>query len=67
MLDNNYQTPVNDQISIGLAQQIGRAYSVQIDYVHSKGYNEPMTPSINFFADPATGLPLNPAKFGRPY
>src|SRR5438034_2520116 len=67
VLDNNYQTPVNDQISIGLAQQIGRAYSVQIDYVHSKGYNEPMTPSINFFADPATGLPLNPAKFGRPY
>ena len=67
VLDNNYQTPVNDQISIGLAQQIGHAYSVQIDYVHSKGYNEPMTPSINFFADPATHLPLNPAKFGRPY
>jgi outer membrane receptor protein involved in Fe transport len=66
-LDNNYQTPVNDQLSIGLAQQFQRVYALQIDYVHSKGYNEPMTPSINFFEDPATHLPLSPAKFGRPY
>src|SRR5262249_40794387 len=67
VLDNNYQTPVNDQISIGLAQQIGRVYALQIDYVHSKGYNEPMTPSINFFEDPVTHLPLSPVRYGRPY
>ena len=67
VLDNNYQTPVNDQVSIGLAQQIGRVYAFQIDYVHSKGYNEPMTPSINFFEDPVTHLPLSPARYGRPY
>jgi hypothetical protein len=67
ILDNNYQTPQNDQYSIGLAQQISTGYAAQVDYVHSKGRNEPMTPQINYFEDPATGLPESPAKFGRPY
>jgi len=67
VLDNNYQTPYNDQISIGLAQQLATGYSMQIDYVHSRGYNEPMTPQINYFEDPVTHLPLNPARYGRPY
>jgi hypothetical protein len=35
--------------------------------VHSRGYNEPMTPSVNFFEDPVTHLPQSPARFGRPY
>ena len=47
VLDNNYQTPYNDQVSIGLAQQLAVGYSMQIDYVHSRGWNEPMTPQIN--------------------
>jgi hypothetical protein len=67
ILDNNYQTPQNDQVSIGLAQQIANVYALQVDYVHSNGRFEPMTPSINFFEDPVTHLPLSPAKFGRPF
>ena len=67
VLDNNYQTPQSDQVSIGLAQQLGAAYALQADYIHTKGRYEPMTPSVNFFEDPVTGFPLNPAKFGRPY
>ncbi|HEY2905529.1 MAG TPA: TonB-dependent receptor [Vicinamibacterales bacterium] len=67
VLDNNYQTPENDQVSVGLAQQIGQVYALQVDYVRSVGRYEPMTPSINFFEDPVTGLPENPAKFGRPF
>ncbi len=67
ILDNNYQTPQADQYSIGLAQQFAAGYAMQLDYIHTKGINEPMTPSINYFEDPATGLPLNPAKYGRPY
>jgi Carboxypeptidase regulatory-like domain/TonB dependent receptor len=67
VLDNNYQTPYNDQISVGLAQQLATGYAMQIDYVHSRGHNEPMTPQINYFEDPVTHLPRNPAIFGRPY
>jgi len=67
VLDNFYQTPYNDQISLGLAQQLAPGYSMQIDYVHSRGTNEPMTPQINFFEDPVTHLPLSPARFGRPF
>jgi hypothetical protein len=66
LLDTGYKTPVNDQASIGLAQQIGR-YAFTVDFVHSKGYNEPLTPRINYFEDPATHLPLNPSVYGRPY
>src|SRR5581483_3077675 len=67
ILDNNYQTPESDQLSIGLAQQIGALLAMQVDYVHTKGRYEPMTPSVNFFKDPVTGLPEDPTKFGRPY
>src|SRR3989442_2488064 len=67
LLDNFYQTPYNDQVSIGLAQQLGTGYAMQIDYVHSRGYNEPMTPQINYFEDPVTHLPQSPARYGRPY
>src|SRR5260370_11181574 len=56
-----------DQVSIGLAQQLGPTYAMQIDYVHTKGRFEPMTPSINFFEDPVTQLPLSPAVYGRPF
>jgi hypothetical protein len=67
VMDNNYQTPQNDQVSIGLAQQIGASYAFQADFIHAKGRYEPMTPQINYFEDPVTGLPLSPAKYGRPY
>ena len=61
VLDNNYSTPQNDQVSIGLAQQLGSAYAMQVDVVHSKGKFEPMTPSVNFFEDPVTHLPETPS------
>jgi hypothetical protein len=67
VLDNNYKTPVNDQVSLGLAQQLGSSYALTVDYVHTKGYDEPMTPSVNFFEDPNTHLPLRPSTFGRPH
>jgi hypothetical protein len=67
LLDTGYETPVNDQMSIGIAQQLGARYALQADYIHTKGFNEPMTPSINFFEDPATHLPRDPTIFGRPY
>ena len=37
LLDNNYQTRYNDQMSVGLAQQLATGYALQIDYVHSRG------------------------------
>ena len=67
LLDTGYETPVNDQVSIGIAQQLGARYALQADYIHTKGVNEPLTPSINFFEDPATHLPRDPTIFGRPY
>ena len=67
VLDNNYQTPENDQLSIGLAQQIAGPYALQVDFVHAKGRFEPMTPQINYFENPTTHLPLSPAVSGRPY
>jgi hypothetical protein len=67
VMDNDYRTPENDQISIGLAQQIASVYALQVDFIHARGRYEPMTPSINYFADPTTHLPLNPAVYGRPY
>jgi hypothetical protein len=67
LLDNNYETPQNDQESIGLSQQLGSRYAMNVDYVHSRGWNEPMTPSVNFFENPVTHLPEDPTIYGRPY
>jgi outer membrane receptor protein involved in Fe transport len=67
LLDNGYQTPVNDQASIGFAQQLGGRYAVQADYIYSKGRDEPLTPRVNYFEDPQTHLPLDPTIFGKPY
>lgn len=67
LLDTGYDTPVNDQLSIGLAQQLGGRYAVQADYIYAKGRDEPLTPRINFFEDPVTHLPLDPTIFGKPY
>ena len=36
VIANDYKTPTADQLSIGIAQQIGARMSVQMDYVHSK-------------------------------
>jgi hypothetical protein len=67
VIANDYKTPTSDQLSIGIAQQIGSRLSVQMDYVHSDGFNEPRARSINFFEDPVTHLPIHPTRGGRPY
>ncbi len=64
---NDYKTPTQDQISVGIAQQIGPRASVQMDYIHTDGFNEPRNRSINFFEDPVTHLPIHPTRGGRPY
>jgi hypothetical protein len=67
VIANDYRTPTSDQFSIGIAHQFGPSYAVQMDYVHSDGFNEPRARSINFFEDPATHLPKDPRISGRPY
>ena len=75
VIANDYKTPTADQLSIGIAQQLGARMSVQMDYVHSKGFNEPRARSINFFEDPVAHIPIHPTRAialnlspnGRPY
>jgi hypothetical protein len=67
VLTKDFRTPVNDQVSVGVARQLGDRYAVQADFVHADGRDEPLNYVMNFFQDPATGLPLNPAVHGRPY
>lgn len=62
----DYQTPVNEQVSLGMQQQFGSRYGAQADIVYAKGRDEPMTVNVNYFQDPATGLPRDPRIFGRP-
>jgi hypothetical protein len=67
VIARDYKTPTQDQVSVGVAQQLGSRYSVQVDYVQSNGFNEPRARSINFFEDPVTHLPRDPRIFGRPH
>ena len=67
VIANDYKTPTQDQVSFGIAHQLGARASVQMDYIHSEGFNEPRARSINFFEDPVTHLPIHPTRAGRPY
>ncbi|MFB3855160.1 MAG: TonB-dependent receptor domain-containing protein [Vicinamibacterales bacterium] len=72
----DYKTPQVRQVSIGVAQQLGPVYAFQVDYVHTKGRNEPRARDINLFKStdiPALAaynlpvvLPANPNRYGRP-
>ena len=64
VIAQDYQTPVNEQVSLGLAQQVGQRYGFQADFVYSNGRDEPMVVDANFLQDPVTGLPLNPTISG---
>lgn len=64
VIARDYRTPVNQQLSIGIAQQVGGRYGVQADFVYAKGRDEPMVVDANFLQDPETGLPLNPTIHG---
>src|SRR5262245_6780653 len=66
VIANDYKTPTQDQVSIGLAQQVGGNYALQMDYIHSNGFNEPRARRVNYFEDPVLHVPKNPAQFGRP-
>jgi hypothetical protein len=67
VMDSNYDTPVQDQLSIGIGQQLGDRYGWEADYVHSNGRHLQMSRNINFFEDPVLHVPLNPTIHGRPY
>jgi hypothetical protein len=67
LLDTDYETPVQDQFSLGLGKQLGERYAWEADYVHSTGRHLQMSRNINLFEDPVLRVPLNPNVFGRPY
>ncbi|HTK28865.1 MAG TPA: carboxypeptidase regulatory-like domain-containing protein [Vicinamibacterales bacterium] len=67
IMDNDYQAPRQDQVSIGLAQELGPRLAVQVDFVHLKGTNLQMSNNINFFENTALGVPVNPTVAGRPF
>jgi hypothetical protein len=58
---------VQDQASLGFAQELGSRYALQADVVHQVGRNIQMSRSTNFFENMATGVPLNPLVAGRPF
>jgi hypothetical protein len=64
VIARDYETPVNEQVTFGIAQQLGNRYGIQADVVYADGRDEPMTVEVNYFEDPATGLPRNPVVFG---
>jgi hypothetical protein len=67
LLATDYDTPLQDQASIGMAMQLGSRMAWQVDYVHTKGRHLQMSRNINFFEDPALHVPMNPTIFGRPH
>ena len=67
IMANDYKAPVQDQASIGFAQELSRRYALQADIVHQAGRNIQMSRSINFFENTALGVPINPSIAGRPY
>ena len=67
LMDVDYETPVQDQYSIGLARQFGERYAVQADFVHTDGRHLQMSRNINLFENTALGVPANPTVVGRPY
>ncbi|MGH9387816.1 MAG: TonB-dependent receptor [Vicinamibacterales bacterium] len=67
LMDTDYQTPRQDQLSIGFAHQFADRYSVQADFVHTDGRNQQMSRNINLFENPTQHTPLDPSVNGRPY
>ncbi len=67
IMANDYQAPVQDQASIGFAQQITSRHAFQLDIVHQVGRHIQMSRSINFFENTTLGVPINPTVAGRPF
>ena len=66
VMENDFRAPRQDQVSIGLAQEISSRLAMQFDFVHLNGAFLQMSNSINFFENTALGVPLNPTVAGRP-
>lgn len=66
IMANDYKAPVQNQASIGIAQDLNTRYAIQADVVHQVGHNIQMSRSINFFEN-ANGVPINPTVAGRPF
>lgn len=64
---SDYEIHRQDQLSIGVAQELNPRIALQADFVYSKGRSVPMSRRVNYFEDPAGGLPLDPTIHGRPY
>lgn len=67
IMSNDYNAPRQEQISIGIAQELGSGLAAQADVVHLRAKFLPMSHSINFFENPATHVPINPLVAGRPF
>jgi hypothetical protein len=67
IMANDYQAPRQDQVSIGLAQEVNSRLALQLDYVHLNGAFLPMSNSINFFENTGLDVPINPTVAGRPF
>ena len=67
VMSNDYQAPRQDQMSIGLAQELGPRFAVHADFVHLNGSFLPMSVSTNFFENTTLAVPINPTVAGRPY
>jgi hypothetical protein len=67
LLDTDVRTPYSFQGSIGVQQQITRDWSMTADYVHFRVYHDWITIDGNLYENPATGYPLAPSTYGRPF
>ena len=67
IMSNDYNAPRQDQVSIGIAQQVNNRTAIQADVVHLSGSFLPMSDSINFFQNTTLNVPINPTVAGRPY
>ena len=65
-LGPHVQTPYSLQMSIGIARQLNRSWSLSADYIHWRVYHDWLRTDANLFYNPATGYTANPSTAGRP-
>jgi len=57
--DGNEQTPFGDQLSLGVARELGGSFALSADYVHTRGKHYVRATDTNY-PDPVTGLKPRP-------
>ncbi len=65
-LGPHVQTPYSLQMSIGIARQLNRSWSLSADYIHWRVYHDWLRTDANLFYNPVTGYTANPSTAGRP-